>query len=201
MEQATDYPWNGKVAIAVHPKVSKRFSVRIRVPHRNTSRLYSGAPDADGISSLKVNGKAVKPATEKGYAVITRTWKAGDKIELVLPMKIQRVKASEKIVSDQGRVALRYGPLVYNIEKVDQDINQVLSPTSALTTEWRADLLGGVLVIKGKFADGSPMTAIPNYARTNRDPEPPPAPPAPAAGSGGRPAPRPPTSIVWIREK
>ena len=27
------------------------------------------------------------------------------------------------------------------------------------------------MVIKGKFADGSPMIAIPNYARTNRDKE------------------------------
>jgi len=46
------------------------------------------------------------------------------------------------------------------------------------------DLLGGVMVIKGKFADGSPMIAIPNYARMNREPAPPPRPAesAPAAG-------------------
>jgi hypothetical protein len=44
-----------------------------------------------------------------------------------------------------------------------------MSADSALPTEWRADLLGGVMVIKGTFADGSPMMAIPNFARTNRD--------------------------------
>ena len=68
-------------------------------------------------------------------------------------------------------MALRYGPLVYNIEQVDQDINKSSARMLRLTAEWRGDLLGGVMVIKGKFADGSPMLAIPNYARTNRDKE------------------------------
>jgi hypothetical protein len=132
--------------------------------------------------------------------VITRTWKAGDKIDLVLPLKVQRVRASEKIAADRNKVALRYGPLVYNIEKVDQDITKVLSPESAHTTEWKGDLLGGVMVIKGTFADGSAMMAIPNFARTNRDPAPA-APPPVFAEVGGafRPGPGPATSIVWIR--
>jgi hypothetical protein len=141
----------------------------------------------------------VKPVIDKGYAVITRSWKAGDRIEAVLPLKVQRVRADEKIEADRNRVALRYGPLIYNIEQVDQDITKALSPDSPLTTEWRGDLLGGVMVIKGKFADGSPMLAIPNYARTNRDPAAPYE--TPPAGSGGnRPAPGPVTSIVWIKE-
>jgi len=33
---------------------------------------------------------------------------------------------------------------------------------------WKPDLLGGVLAINGSFADGSPLMAIPNYARVNR---------------------------------
>ena len=96
-------------------------------------------------------------------------WKEGDKVDLVLPMKIQRVHASDKIADTRNKVALRYGPLVYNIEQADQPIDKVLSPNSPLTTEWKGDLLGGVMVIKGKFADGTPMMAIPNYARTNRE--------------------------------
>jgi hypothetical protein len=197
MVQATDYPWSGKVAITVNPKAQKTFSVRIRVPNRGVSSLYKSTPDANGLASLAVNGAPVKPVIDKGYAVITRAWKPGDKIDLVLPMKVQRVRASERIAADRSKVALRYGPLMYNIEKVDQDITKSLSPDAPLTTEWKPDLLGGVMVIKGKFADGSPLLAIPNYARTNRDPEMPP-PPAPAPGE--RPQRRPPTSIVWITE-
>ncbi len=83
-------------------------------------------------------------------------------------MQPQRIKPSSRIAATAGRVALRYGPLVYNIESVDQNVNSVLGPTSALSTEWKGDLLGGVMVIKGAFADGAAMTAIPNYARLNR---------------------------------
>ena len=169
MVQATDYPWSGKIGLTVNPKTPKNFSVRIRVPDRGVSTLYKNTPDANGIVSLAVNGRAVKPAIEKGYAVITRAWKAGDKVDLVLPMKVQRVRADERIQDTRNKVALRYGPLIYNIEQVDQSIDKVLSPNSPLTAEWKGDLLGGVMAIKGKFADGSPMMAIPNYARTNRD--------------------------------
>jgi hypothetical protein len=39
-------------------------------------------------------------------------------------MKVQRVRASEKIVADQNKVTLRYGPPMYNIETVDRDITK-----------------------------------------------------------------------------
>jgi len=202
--QATDYPWNGKVSITVNPKTSKRFAIRIRVPNRNVSALYKGTPESGGIASVAVNGSVMKPAIEHGYAVIARTWKAGDRIDFTLPLQVQRVRANEKIAADKDRVALRYGPLVYNIEQVDQDIAKALGPSSALRAEWNANLLGGVMVIRGTFADGSPLMAIPNHARYNRNPPLPPPPPAPAPPPGGgraaRPAPPPPTSIVWIRE-
>jgi hypothetical protein len=200
MVQATDYPWNGKVAITVNPKKAGRFSIRIRVPNRSVSDLYASAPEADGIDSIAVNGTTIDPPVEKGYAVISRTWKAGDKIDLVLPLKAQRVRGIDAVTATRARVALRYGPLVYNIEKVDQDITQVLPPDSPLNVEWRRDLLGGVMMIKGSFAGGGEMTAIPNFVRNNRGPVPDPAAVKPAAG-GARPAPPPPTSIVWIREK
>jgi DUF1680 family protein len=206
MVQQTNYPWDGKVAITVSPKAAKRFSVRIRVPQRDVSVLYTSTPSANGITSIAVNGSVEKPTIEQGYAVITRTWKAGDRIELELPMKVQRVRAAEQIEADRGKVALRYGPLVYNIEKADvQDVAKVLPPDAPLTTEWRGDLLGGVMVIKGTFADGSPMLAIPNYARMNREPAPPPPPAqvavAPAGAPAARPAPPPIASVVWINER
>src|SRR5205823_14101461 len=66
MTQKTNYPWDGRVTIALKPKAPKRFSVRIRMPHRDVSALYSSTPAADGITSLKVNGSAVKQTIEKG---------------------------------------------------------------------------------------------------------------------------------------
>jgi DUF1680 family protein len=171
MVQKTDYPWSGNVSVTVNPKQTRSFSIRIRTPDRDVSELYTAAPDSDGIASISVNGSPIRPAVEKGYATITRQWKAGDKIDLKLPMKVQRVKGSDKIATTAGRVALRYGPLIYNCERVDQDIDNILSPDAALDNEFEKDLLGGVMVIKGTWADGSRLTAIPNYVRNNRDPE------------------------------
>ena len=138
------------------------------MPDRDVSKLYTSTPEADGIVSIAVNGKAIDPPVKKGYAVIDRTWKAGDKIDLVIPMKVQRIKGDEKIEATRGQVALRYGPLVYTAENVDQEIDKVLKPNTPLNAQWRPDFLGGVPVIKGKWADGSPLIAIPYYARNNR---------------------------------
>ena len=102
-----------------------------------------------------MNGKSVKPVIERGYAVIARDWKAGDRIELELPLKPQRVTPVEQIAATREKVALRYGPLIYNVEAVDQDITKALAANSPLTAQWRGDLLGGVTVITGQYADGS----------------------------------------------
>jgi DUF1680 family protein len=177
--QATDYPWGGRVAITINPGAAREFTVKVRVPSRKTSSLYTATPECEGLTSLSVNGKAVNPKVVNGYVALTRTWKAGDRIDLVLPMEVQRVKASDKVVADRGRVALRYGPLVYNLESVDQDVDQVLSPTAPLSAKWEPDLLGGVVAIHGTFANGARLTAIPNYARNNR---------------GGR-------SVVWLKDR
>lgn len=203
--QQTDYPWSGDVAITVHPEESREFTVAIRVPDRDVSELYSNTPSTDGITSISVNGAVVNAGVKNGYAMIKRRWKAGDKIDLVLPLKPMRIKADQRIEANRGRVALRYGPLIYSIESIDQDINKVLDPESPLTAEWNADMLNGVMLIKGQFADGTPMVAVPNYARNNRDE------PSATAGRFGGPGAagsgeegnrrRRGGSIVWIRDQ
>jgi len=168
MTQDTDYPWSGAVKIEVHPKQARAFAIRIRVPNRAVSELYSNTPQANGIRSIKVNGQMIQPTVQKGYAIIRRTWRAGDRIDLDLPMQVQRVKGIDKIEATRGQVALRYGPLIYSAEAVDQDLDKVLSSDASLTAEWKPELLDGVMVIKGTWADGSDFVAIPNYARSNR---------------------------------
>ena len=166
--QETNYPRDGAVAITVNPRSPTRFSIRIRVPDRAVSRLYTAVPDADGITSIAVNGSTVRPPIERGYAILTRTWQPGDRIELSLPLRVQRVRADDRIETTRGRVALKYGPLVYNVEREDQDIDQALDAAAPLSAEWREDYLGGVTVIRGRWANGAPLLAIPNFARANR---------------------------------
>ncbi len=198
--QATNYPWEGKVSITVNPRESSSFGIRIRVPDRMVSNLYETAPEVGGITSLTLNGSPVDPVIERGYVVLERAWTTGDTIELEFPLEVQRVRGDERIEAIRGRVALKYGPLVYNIEEEDQDIHQTLGQRSALSAEWRPDFLGGVTVVQGEFTNGSPLLAIPNFVRYNRKEGTfaPRRPERPADGS--RPEPFPATSIIWIRE-
>jgi len=102
-----------------------------------------------------------------------------------MPMEIQRITADDRIEENRGKMALRYGPLVYNVDSIDQDIDKSLG-TGPLTLEWDEDLLDGIMTIKGNWEDGTPLTAIPNYTRMNRThPEDP-----------GQVV----TSMVWIRQ-
>ena len=72
----------------------------VRIPNRTTSKLYTDSPPISGVKRFAVNGQAVTPNIRKGYAVVTREWKAGDRIELELPMEPQRVVADERIKAD-----------------------------------------------------------------------------------------------------
>lgn len=189
MVQKTDYPWNGKVSLTVNPARASRFALHVRVPDRATSQLYTATPAIGGLQALTVNGKPVKPQLKNGYAVIDRKWKAGDTVAFELPMGIQRLEPDPKTRATRGMVALRYGPLIYNVETVDQpEVFKPLLPTSTLTAEWRPDLLQGVMTIRGTWADGSPLVAIPHYARQNR--------PDPPRADGRRPV-----SMVWIKDQ
>lgn len=198
--QATDYPWSGKVQITLRPEIEKPFALRIRIPRRNVSTLYSTTPEVNGLVSLSVNGRPFRYRQERGYAVLSRTWKAGDTVEFELPMQVQRVRGIDKVEATRGKVALRYGPLIYNLEAADQDLKQPLPRSAELRTEWRPDFLGGVMVIRGSFAGGAPLLAVPNFVRMNRVAGLPLPPPPPPPGPDGRRTRRPPQSVVWIQE-
>jgi DUF1680 family protein len=166
--QKTEYPWHGAISITVNPEETRNFSMFIRVPDRTTSKLYQESPAVHGVKRFAVNGQEVKPTIQKGYAVVTREWKRGDRIDLELPMEPQRIEADKRIQPDGDLVALKYGPLIYNVETADNGNVERRLGDAPLTPEWRPDLLGGVVVITGQWQDGTPLVAIPNFARMNR---------------------------------
>jgi uncharacterized protein len=189
LEQSTRYPWEGMVKIAVAPDAPEPLTINVRIPGWAVNRpvasdLYRFADPSPGTVSLKVNGKPVAYQIEKGYAVLARTWKRGDSIELDLPMAVRRVAANDQVAADRGRVALQRGPIVYAAEWVDNPHgkvrNLVLPAGAPLTAEFDPDLLNGVEVVKGRAialaydAEGGVarteqrFTAIPYYAWANR---------------------------------
>jgi hypothetical protein len=188
MIQSTRYPWDGQVRIAVNPDQTAALTVKVRIPGwaRNqpvASDLYRYADKPAGAPSLKVNGRTVPLEIDKGYATLTRTWRAGDVIDVSLPMQVRRVIANQQVTADRGRVALERGPLVYALEWTDNPNGKVrnlmLPDTEPLRAE-RSTLLDGVTVVKTNAASLSydaqghvaktpaQVTAIPYYAWANR---------------------------------
>jgi len=158
LRQETRYPWDGKVRIAVDPARPVDLALHVRIPGWAQGRpvpsdLYRYA-EADTVSPrLAVNGRLVKPEIALGFAVLRRTWKAGDSIELDLPMEVRRVRSHEKVAANAGRVALERGPVVYCAEAVDNGghvFNLVLPDDARLAARHRPELLGGVTVLTGR---------------------------------------------------
>jgi DUF1680 family protein len=158
IRQETRYPWDGKVRIALDPARPVELAVHVRVPGWAQGRpvpsdLYRYADAGAAPFTLAVNGQAAKPEMTGGFAVLRRTWKAGDAIELELPMDVRRVLSHEKVAANAGRVALERGPVVYCAEAVDNGgrvFNLVLPDDARLEARHRPDLLGGVTVVAGR---------------------------------------------------
>jgi DUF1680 family protein len=189
MAQETRYPWDGAVKMTVNPDKAGPATIHVRIPGwaRNEAAptdLYRFADSPAPAATIKVNGRAQQLKLERGYVVLTRTWKKGDTIELNLPIPVRRIAANGQVAADRGRVALQRGPLVFAAEWVDNPSgkvrNLVLPDSAKLTAEWKPDLLNGVEVVKSRSvalrldAQGKvettaqEFTAIPYYAWANR---------------------------------
>ena len=142
LTQTTEYPWDGLVTVTITPEQPTQFRLRLRLPE------WCRAP------RLTLNGAAITPTVENGYAVLEREWAVGDTVTLDLPMKIERVYANPKVKQNRGRVALQRGPVVYCLEEADNggDLNALTLPRGAdLTPSFAPELLSGVTVLRGEF--------------------------------------------------
>jgi len=124
LEEVTNYPWDGKVTITVKKAPATVFGINLRIPG-----WCKGA-------SILVNGKAWDMAVEEGkYADLSCVWKAGDVIELGLPMPAVLIQANPLVEETRGQVAVRRGPVVYCLESPDlgpgQSIFTVAMPAGA----------------------------------------------------------------------
>jgi len=195
LEVATRYPWDGGVRLTVRPERPARFALRLRKP---------GWCER---ASVRVNGASVDAPLERGYLVIERDWRSGDRVGLSFPMTVRQVRAHPRVKADAGLTALQRGPIVYCFEQCDQtaELAAVGVPVGArFTAHWEPELLGGVVTLRGegrvrgnedwgrvlyspaRLPSATRLTAIPYCVWDHRSagamrvwmPETPPAPPA-----------------------
>ena len=180
IRQTSNYPWEGAIAFAIDPETAAEFTLRLRIPGWCRS------------AELSVNGQRIDVAAvaERGYAAIRRRWQRGDKVTLGLAMPVERIYAHPDVQADQGRVALKRGPMVYCVEAVDTAAPPhllKLPRESAIVANLEPDLLGGVATLSGTAlairpadeslyrtqpwpAEGVPFKAVPYPVWDHREP-------------------------------
>jgi DUF1680 family protein len=188
LEQQNNYPWDGRLAFKVVSKSPSSFNMRLRIPgwaqdEAIPSDLYKFNATSNRKIEIRVNGKPVAYVMENGYAVLTKTWKKGDVVEMDLPMDIRRVVANDKVADDRGKVALQRGPILYCAEWPDNKgmvSNIVLPDNVELISEYKPDMLNGVTILIGEVSaihvnsdtevssGRQPFIAIPYYAWAHR---------------------------------
>src|SRR5580658_506497 len=184
--QKTNYPWDGNVEITVTPTEPSEFTFYVRIP---------GWADH---AQVAVNAKDLTGAAPGAYLPIRRHWSPGDVIRLKVEVVPQVIEANPRVADDTGRVAIQRGPLIYCLEEIDQPggislsdvaVNPGRQPAEQFQTEFRNDLLGGMVVLHHSGAvyergasekalyshygreartQKVPLTFIPYYAWANR---------------------------------
>jgi hypothetical protein len=94
--EETEYPFRGSVRIKIEPASTLSFPLRLRIP------TWASVP------VILVNGQHADASQDAGFAKIERTWKAGDVVELRLPMSPRVVKGYNDSAS------IMSGPLVFS---------------------------------------------------------------------------------------
>ena len=156
LEQQTNYPWSGNVAVTVKKNKTGVFALKIRIPgwvrgQVVPSDLYRYADGKQLHYTVEVNGEPVESELQAGYFTLERKWKKGDRVEVHFDMEPRVVEANEQVEADRGRVAIERGPLVYCAEWPDNDFDlrkMLLNRKPRFETVERPDLLYGLTEIK-----------------------------------------------------
>jgi uncharacterized protein len=190
VSQKANFPWDGKVEILINPEKKEKFELKIRVPGwaRNEALpggLYKFADQNTDSVKMDVNGSEFKYTMADGYAVINRSWKSGDKVEINFPMPVRKVVADKRVSDDVEKIAIQRGPVIYCAEWPDNNTGNVLDlvvkKDALFSTKFEPGLLEGTQVIKTsgfqtkRTLDGKlellkeePVTLIPYSLWNNR---------------------------------
>ena len=125
LEQQTNYPWQGNIAIHIKQSLSKSAIIFFRIP--GWCNKYT----------LLVNGKVPHNVVDRsnGYIGVKSSWQKGDKIELRLDMPVTLLESNPLVEETRGQVTVKRGPIVYCLESADlpqHNIFDVAIPASAV---------------------------------------------------------------------
>ncbi len=175
VELASRLPWEGKVTIRLQPKSPAEFTVAVRIPSwaAETARVAVNqqAIDLPGLHTrLEPTACGYDPRLSR-FVHLRRCWSPGDEVTLQLELPITLQRAHPKVKGHAGKAALTRGPLVYCMENLDNpgvDIFSARLRADSLRAEYDAELLGGVMVLRGETDSDELLTFIPYQLWANR---------------------------------
>ena len=97
ISQVTDYPWSGDAKIVLDPRKPVEFTLKIRIPDRTESDLYTATPKLDEKFAIAVNGTPQTLPVKNGFVSLRRTWQSNDIVSLAFGMQIVRSEALSRI--------------------------------------------------------------------------------------------------------
>ncbi len=156
ISQKANFPWDGKVELNLNPETSGKFILKIRIPgwaqnEAQPGGLYKFTDQDTEAVKLFINGKVTDLNLADGYALVSRKWKSGDKVEVEFPMPVRKVVADARVKEDMDKIAFQRGPVIYCAEWPENNTGNVLDlvikKDAAFTTEFEPSLLEGTQVI------------------------------------------------------
>ncbi|MET3508768.1 glycoside hydrolase family 127 protein [Plantibacter flavus] len=103
----TAYPWDGAVTVTVDTAADDEVELAIRIP----GWVVGG--------SIRVGGSAAPLEPVDGWIRVRRWWRAGDTLELDLPMPVRAHGAHPSVDALRGSIAFARGPIVSCAEQQD----------------------------------------------------------------------------------
>jgi len=98
LHQSTSFPEADSTVLTIEASPAKAWTLQLRIPSWTTA-----------ANTVTINGKPFGVAGTPGsYLALKRVWKAGDRVELTMPMRI----TAEPLTDDPTKQAFLYGPLV-----------------------------------------------------------------------------------------
>ena len=158
------------------------FALKLRIPSWARSNrfvpgdLYQYINEKNEMDwFIRVNGAPQQILLESGFAILDRSWKAEDEVELFLPMPVRFNKAHEAVEANQDRIALTRGPLVFCAEGIDIDgpvqnlsLKEIPDQEQLEITPFQEGILKNIVSVNIPMGQAGVARLIPYYAWNNR---------------------------------
>jgi len=121
--ESTHYPFDSTIVLKMKMYHPTEFPLYLRIPQWCTTPV------------VKLNGKLFVTQAVPGKNIrISRIWKQGDQVELILPMLLS-ITTWEK---NKNAVSVNYGPLTFSLKIKENYIKKESDKTAISDSKWQA---------------------------------------------------------------